>query len=466
MQYVRRFLRSQDIKGVFEMKKVLSIAGSDSGGGAGIQADLKTFAAYRVHGMTAITAVTAQNTRGVSDIQGVNPDIIKAQIKAVVEDIGVDAVKIGMLHSSQVIEAVAEMISHYKLPHVVLDPVMVSTSGSELLEPSAKKSIIEQLLPLSSVLTPNIHEAEILGESSIGSVEDAKRVAEKISKHGPKAVLIKGGHLGDPDKATDILYAKGKHLVLESKRHETRNTHGTGCSLSSAIAAELAQGKTVEEAVKGAKKFVNKGIKAGIDIGDGPGPVNPMVSLYDEADKIKVLDNIREAVRLVESEPLIRKLVAECQMNIGMALPHADDAGDVAAVDGRLTKHMDGVRAQGSPRFDASRHIAHTILAVREFDTSKRAGMNLIYKPEIVEALKELGLVVSYYDRREEPEEYKDIEGMTTKWGSAEAVKRAGRTPDVIYHLGDWGKEPMIVLLGESAVEVASWSVEVARGLK
>jgi hydroxymethylpyrimidine/phosphomethylpyrimidine kinase len=186
-----------------------------------------------------------------------------------------------------------------------------------------------------------------------------------------------------------------------------------------------------------------------------------MAGLYNEAEMVAVIENVREAVAVVETNPGMRELVAECQMNIGMALSYAVSPMDVAAVDGRLTRHMDGVRAAGCPRFGASRHIANTILAVREFDKRKRAALNLRYSEEIVEACKEAGLTVSYYDRREEPEEIKRIEGMTTRWGAGEAVKRAGKTPDVIYHLGDWGKEPMVVLVGETATQVAGWALRV-----
>jgi len=448
-----------------KLPKVLSIAGSDSGGGAGIQADLKTFAALGVHGMTAVTAITAQNTMGVTAIQGIDPDVIKAQIDAVVQDIGVDAAKIGMLHSAEVIEAVAEKIKEHGFP-VVVDPVIVATSGAELLQPEAKTALIEKMLPLSTVLTPNIHEAEILSRTKIKDLEDAKKASKIIASKGPKAVLVKGGHLGVEGKAVDVLYHEGKHRVFEAPLHDTGNTHGTGCSLSAAIAAEIANGKTIEEAVESAKEFVNRGIKYGLDMGEGPGPVNPMATLYNESEKARVLENVREATAMIEAHEEMRGLVAECQMNVGMALSYAVGPMDVAAVDGRITKHMDGVQAMGCPRFGASRHIANTILAVKEFDVNKRAGINLKYTEEIVEACEAVGLVVSYYDRREEPEEIKRMEGMTTRWGSTEAVKRVGKVPDVIYHLGDWGKEPMVVLVGETATQVAKWAIQVADKLE
>jgi hydroxymethylpyrimidine/phosphomethylpyrimidine kinase len=445
-----------------DIKRVLSIAGSDSGGGAGIQADLKTFAALGVYGMTAITAITAQNTLGVTSIHGVDPIVIGDQIDAVIQDIGVDAVKIGMLHSSEVIEIVAERVRRYDL-RPILDPVMVSTSGSQLLKPEAKEAVVKQLLSQTMVLTPNRYEAEILSGIDIEDIETAQKAARKIGEMGPEAVMVKGGHLDSKEKAIDILYTGDGFTILEGQYHATHGTHGTGCTLSSAIAAYIAKGYPIPEAAKKAKDFVNKAIKNYLDLGSGSGPVNAMANLYDEAEKVMALENIREAISIVESEPSIRELIAECQMNIGMALSYANGPMDVVAVDGRITKHMEGVRASGCPKLGASRHNAKTILAVKEYDPSKRAGLNLKYREGIIKICQDMGLKVSYYDRKEEPEEIKKREGMTTAWGAREAIKTVEGTPDVIYHMGDWGKEPMIVLLGESATQIAKMAVNISR---
>jgi len=448
------------------LRKVLSIAGSDSGGGAGIQADLKTFAALRVHGLTAVTTITAQNTVGVTEIHTVPSRIIRAQIDAVTSDIGVDAVKTGMLHSVEVVKIVAEAIEEHGLQNIVVDPVMVATSGAKLLEESAIEAYNSYLIPLATVVTPNRHEAEILGGRKIDTIEDAKAAAEKIKELGPEAVLVKGGHLETTGKAVDILYVDGEYRLLESPFIETKNTHGTGCSLSSAIAAGLAKGHDIYTATAEAKNLVYKGIIHGLNIGKGAGPLNPLAELYDEAEKIKVQEEVRRAIGIIESSPALRDLVAECQMNIGMALSYAASPEDVAAVDGRLTRHLDGVKAMGCPRFGASHHIANTILAAREYEPRLRSALNLRYSEETVKAMKEMGLKVSFYDRRLEPEEFKHVEGMTTRWGTGEAFKRVEGTPDAIYHLGDWGKEPMIVLLGETATEVAVKAVKIAERVR
>jgi len=443
----------------------LTIAGSDSGGGAGIQADLKTFAALGVHGMTALTSITAQNTVAVTAVQDVDPDVVRAQIEAVAEDIGVDAAKTGMLHTSEIIAVVAGEVERYGFP-VVVDPVMISKSGAVLLRPEATATLVESLLPLATVVTPNAMEAEVISGVKVGTVEDGKRAAEKIADLGPGAVVVKGGHIIQGEgEAIDILLHRGEFTLLGAERHDTTTTHGTGCSFSSAIASELAKGGSIPDAVRVAKDFVNRAIRYGLEIGRGHGPLNPLASLYNEAERYRVLKGVGDAVRLLEGSPDVRELVAEVQMNIGMALPYASGVEDVAAVAGRIVRMTRGVRAAGWPEFGASRHVARTILAVMRFDHEKRAGMNMRYSEEAIRLCEEMGLAVSFYDRGEEPPEVKEGEGMTTTWGAEQAVERVGGAPDVIYHLGDLGKEPMITLLGRTAVEVAERAVLIARKL-
>lgn len=256
--------------------RVLSIAGSDSGGGAGIQADLKTFAALGCYGMTAITAITAQNTCGVTAIHGIPPEMLKAQIDAVVQDIGVDAVKIGMLHSPEVVGVVADAIRTYQLPHVVLDPVMVATSGDRLIAQETVGVLVQELFPLAEVITPNLDEAGWLLGRSIKGVETLDEAAQALCAMGAHAVLLKGGHLPG-DWVVDVLATRsGMRQRLESARIATRNGHGTGCTLSSAIAAHLAMGLPLVQAVEAARAYILGAIAAGADVitGRGHGPLN------------------------------------------------------------------------------------------------------------------------------------------------------------------------------------------------
>lgn len=263
------------------MKKSLTIAGSDSCGGAGIQADLKTFSALGVYGMSVITAVTAQNTQGVFAIQDITPDIIKAQIKAIFDDIHVDSVKIGMVSKINTIKTIAEALKKYTPDCIVLDPVMVSKSGYHLLEPEAKTSLVKDLLPLASIITPNLPEAEMITGLTINTLDNMEEAAKTIFGMGPRNILIKGGHLeGD---AIDILYDGKEFKYFHSKRIPTKNTHGTGCTLSSAIAANLAQGLTVEVSVTAAKKYITSAIEHSLSIGKGVGPTNHFYDLYRKA---------------------------------------------------------------------------------------------------------------------------------------------------------------------------------------
>ena len=255
---------------------MLSIAGSDSGGGAGIQADLKTFAALGCYGMTAITALTAQNTQGVRGIHGVPAPFLAAQIDAVVEDIGVDAVKIGMLHSPEVVRVVADAIHRHRLPHVVLDPVMVATSGDRLIVPETVAALVGELFPLAEIITPDLDEAALLLGRPIGGADALDAAAQGLLALGARAAVLKGGHLPG-DWVVDVLaLPDGTLQRLESARIATHNGHGTGCTLSSAIAAHLALGHTLPEAVHQARAYILGAIAAGANVhtGRGHGPLN------------------------------------------------------------------------------------------------------------------------------------------------------------------------------------------------
>jgi hydroxymethylpyrimidine/phosphomethylpyrimidine kinase len=257
--------------------KVLTIAGSDSGGGAGIQADLKTFSAIGCYGMSVITALTAQNTQGVKGIHAVPPAFAVEQIEAVLSDIVADAIKIGMLYSAELIEAVAQALKKHGARKIVLDPVMVAQSGDKLLQDDAIEAIKTHLMPLADVVTPNLPEASVLCGMQLTQWSDIESAAETLAKFGSRSILIKGGH-GDAHKSTDLLFlaGEGRFVSLAADRIKTHNNHGTGCTLSSAIAAYMAKGNDIEEAVQKAKTFMNHAIAAGAayKIGHGHGPVH------------------------------------------------------------------------------------------------------------------------------------------------------------------------------------------------
>lgn len=263
------------------MKKVLTIAGSDTCGGAGIQADLKTFSAHGVYGMSVITAVTAQNTQGVFAVEDISPEIIGKQIDAIFEDIAVDALKIGMVSVIDTILTIGAKLKMYHAQNIVLDPVMISKSGFPLLQQDAREALISELLPLATVTTPNIPEAEVITGKAIKTLAEMREAAGRIAAMGPKYILVKGGHL--KEEATDILYDGKVFYEFKAPRLKTKNTHGTGCTLSSAIAANLAKGLDVVKAVEISKKYITTAIDHAFAIGKGVGPTHHFYEIYQKA---------------------------------------------------------------------------------------------------------------------------------------------------------------------------------------
>ena len=260
------------------MKTALTIAGSDSSGGAGIQADIKTMTMHGVYAMSAITAMTAQNTTGVRAIQEATPDFLRQQLDAVFEDIRPDAVKIGMVSSSALIRVIADRLRFYGAGNVVVDPVMVASAGSSLIRQDAVQMLIRELLPISTLVTPNIPEAQVLSGMTVETKEDMITAAKQIGDRYRCAVLLKGGH--SVNDANDLLYAKGELIWFEGKRIDNPNTHGTGCTLSSAIAANLALGFDLAESIRRAKEYLSGALSAMLDLGRGSGPLNHMHRIY------------------------------------------------------------------------------------------------------------------------------------------------------------------------------------------
>lgn len=260
------------------MKKVLSIAGSDPSGGAGIQADIKTITAHKHYAMAVIVSLTAQNTTAVSGVLNCSPEFVEAQIDSVLSDITPDAIKLGMLSNADIMRSVAKMLKKYNCKNIILDPVMVATTGGRLMDESALEVYTKELFNLASVVTPNLPEASVLSGMEIKNIDDMKTAAIKISNYGCKSVLIKGGHWRE-DAAVDLLYENGEFSQFCAPKVDTNNTHGTGCTLSSAIACNIASGLSINQSVKNAKGYVTNALKSGIVIGHGNGPINHCWSL-------------------------------------------------------------------------------------------------------------------------------------------------------------------------------------------
>ncbi|MCX9085446.1 MAG: bifunctional hydroxymethylpyrimidine kinase/phosphomethylpyrimidine kinase [Candidatus Methanoperedens sp.] len=433
------------------MKTVMTIAGVDSGGGAGIAADLKTFSAFGVHGTCVITSLTAQNTKGVLNSLDTPVEFIKEQFDAVTGDIKIDYTKTGMLSSPDIVRKVAGLIKKEKIP-LVIDPVMSAEAGGSLLAHDAVRVLIEELIPLSDVITPNTYEAQKLSGIRINDITDARNAAKKIYELGAKAVIVTGGHL----KGTDVLYSNEEFTIIEGNLIKG-GTHGSGCTHSAAITAQLAKGISLKEAARFAKDFVEQAISRSIAIGNGAAPVNQIGSILEEAGKYNVLKNVGEAVEMIENCRDFSDLIPEVGCNIAMGIPGAASVSDIAAVQGRIVRFKNAPHAVGCVAFGASSHIARIVLTAMHYNNSMRAAINIRYSEEAIQACKELGFSVGSFSREDEPE------GVSTmEWGVSETIKRAGRIPDIIYDKGGVGKEAMIRVIGRDAIDVAGKAMRIA----
>jgi len=442
------------------MKRILTIAGSDSGGGAGIQADLKTITVLGGYGMSALTAVTAQNTVGVQGVHPIPVDFIKLQMESVLLDLGADAAKTGMLATPETVLAVAEQLKEYRIKLLVVDPVMVAKSGDILLSEDARIAVRDSLLPLAHLVTPNLPEASELSGFVVEDLDTMKDAARKIHKMGPQFVLVKGGHL--EGNAVDVLFDGENYQTFDAPRLSNRNTHGTGCTYSAALATLLGQGFPVSEAVEEAKKFITRAISLGLDLGAGHGPTNHYAHVLQMRESKNVLQALQEAAEKLSREP-VGGLIPEVRSNLGYALPGAMDHTDVAGIPGRISQVGERILICREPAFGASRHMAKVVLAAMKTDPKMRSAMNIRYSKSMVAVCRSLGLRIASFDRSEEPPEVKAREGSSLEWGTQRALEGLGNVPDVVYDEGEVGKEPMLRVLGETPTAVVEKVIMIGK---
>jgi len=371
------------------IRNVLTIAGSDSGGGAGIQADVKTITALGGFGMTVITAITAQNTLGVIDYMPIPLDMIEKQFDAVASDIPIHAAKTGMLANPDIVKLVASKIKQYAINNCVVDPVMVAKGGSKLLSDDAIQSVIQNLIPVAYVVTPNIHEAEVLTGKQIKNLDTMKNAAKKIYSYGAHYVVVKGGHLeSDP---SDVIYDGKNFTVLKNKRIQTKNTHGTGCTFSSAIATYLAKGYNAIEAITKAKEFITKAITFSLPLGKGHGPTNHLVAIVNNEEKIQVVDGIQKAFSILHAAKC-GKMFASGSSNIAFALPYVIDANDIAMFPGGIITYNDSIFRVKDPAFGVDHPMA--IVMQKITPLSYRSAINLKNEIEYKINAQALGIPV------------------------------------------------------------------------
>lgn len=431
----------------------MTIAGSDSSGGAGIQADMKTMSALGIYSCTVITAITAQNTLNVDHIFPLSADIIKKQIMSVLSDIPIHAIKIGMVYNNEIITAVSDILKNSKIP-IVLDPIISAGTGARLLEQEFLSDFKIKLLPFCDVVTPNIHEAEKLSGIKIKNENDIKKTALKIQKLGAKNVVVKGGHFKNNDKVIvdTILNERGKFALIKNPRIKIVEMHGSGCNFSAALTAFLAMKFPMVIACLMANKYVHNSIVNTVKIGKGIPVNNPISLMYEESCRYKVIDELANAVDQLTSTKNFEKLIPESQSNIVYAIPNANNIDDVAGVNGRIVKAGDRSVPTSGIKFGASRHVASSILEYMKTNQLVRSALNIKNEKRILDKCNRL-FRVTHYERKWEPKTIKNREGRSISWGVSTALSK-NPDADIIYHTGDMGKEPMIIIFGQNPQEV------------
>jgi len=397
------------------MKTVLIIAGSDPGAGAGLQQDLKVATLMGAYGLTVVTALTVQNSLGVTAVHPVAPEVVAAQLDAVRSDFPVAAVKVGMLATPALVRVVADKLKGLDAP-LVLDPVLAAGGGFPLLEEAGIALLKEALFPLTSLLTPNAPEAARLTGLTVQTPADLAEAARRLQAMGPRWVLAKGGHL--PGEPVDVLTDGNNVYQLPGVRLAAPNHHGSGCLLASACAAGLAQGLSVPETVNQARELTAQALRYGLPLGRGAGPVNPYAPFARELARPEVLTALQTAAARLEKEG-IEALIPEVMSNLGYATPYPEGPQDVAAFPGRLRLGPQGLLTPSPPAFGASRHISAVILTAMATHPDLRSAMNVKFFEGIDELALLLHLRVASFDCAAEPPEVKEKEGSTLAWGVA-----------------------------------------------
>ncbi|RLA90901.1 MAG: bifunctional hydroxymethylpyrimidine kinase/phosphomethylpyrimidine kinase [Deltaproteobacteria bacterium] len=434
------------------MRNILLIAGSDPSAGAGVQQDLKVTTLLGAYGLTVVTALTVQNTSGVQAVHPVAAPVVAAQLEAVLRDLRVDAVKIGMLANEDIVRVVAALLRQFEISTIILDPVLAASDGSPLLTPAGIEALKQELLPLATLITPNLAEAALLTGLDVTEVTGMEAAAQALHQQGARYALVTGGHL--PGEPVDVLFDGVNCYRLAGVRRIQPHTHGSGCALATALATLLAQARALPEAVNQARALVAEAIRYGLPLGKGRGPVNPYAPFARELDRYQVLQQLASAVARLQTGG-IESLIPEVQSNLGYATLYAAGPQDVAAFPGRILKGPQGLIIPRAPEFGASSHIAAVILTALRTHPQLRAAMNIRFFEELERLAPLLHFKVASFDRSDEPLDIKAKEGSTLAWGVATVLKSAEPPPDLIYDRGEWGKEPMIRVLGPDPNTVA-----------
>lgn len=430
---------------------VLSIAGSDPSSGAGIQADIKTFSSLGAYGLCVITAITSQNTKKFSRVKAVSNDMIQSQLESVLSDFKISTIKIGMVYSSGIIKTVSSILKKTMIP-IVLDPVIESTTGGTLLEKKAFSDFKKFLIPLSHVITPNVPEAERLSGLKIRNEKDMRRAAKKIQSLGAKNVIITGGHFHG--KVSSDFVLDGDKFYSFSAKKIPITIHGTGCTFSASLAVALAKGKTLKDAVRFAKEFTTESIKSSQKLGSGIPIVN--IDIKDFMKK-----ELSDAISSFTKIKNIHKVIPEVQTNFVFSKPTPRSINDIIGITGRIVKASTSVIPTGDLEYGGSRHVGSALLQVSSKFPTTRSAINIRFDKKFIKKAKSKKLLVKSYQRTDEPLGKKSKEGRTIPWGIGKIIKETTKAPDMVFHTGDIGKEPMIIIFGKDPKDVLGKLVKI-----
>ena len=415
---------------------ILSIGGSDPSSGAGIQSDIKTFSNNYAYGFTVVTAITSQNTKNVTSIEPVSAKSLRAQLDSILSDFHIDAIKIGMVYNSQIIKVIHSKLRNIRVP-IVVDPIIKSTTGAMLLKKNALRDYKKMMVPLADVITPNKFEAKTLS-----GILNTKKSAKKIQSMGAKCVIITGATSSN-GKISDFVLEESREYVISGKKIPIKN-HGSGCNYSASIAVSFANGNTMYNAVKIAKDYVYQSIRNSKKIGKGVSITHKNISdgMRELSDSINHFKQIKN----------IYKIIPECQTNFVFAKKNPKNITDVLGISGRLVKSGKEVVTAGEIVYGGSQHVGTAVIQVNKKFPKIRSGLNIKYDPKIISKAKKSEFTVLRYDRSKEPKKSKQKENSSISWGISNTLNT--KSPDIIYHKGDIGKEPMILIFGKNPGEI------------
>ncbi len=423
---------------------LLSIGGSDPSSGAGIQSDIKAFDSLNAHGLTVITAITGQNTLSFGMIEPASKKILKNQLYSVMSDFRIDGIKIGMVYNSEIIKTIWAELKNLKVP-IVIDPVIKSTTGGSLIEETAINDFKKFLIPLATVITPNKFEAEFLSQIKINSKKSLQKAAQKIQNMGVKNIVITGLEL-KKDQMSDFIQEEVNRYIITSKKIQKIN-HGSGCNYSSSLLFSLVSGNSLKEAVKFSKQFTYNSIKNAKKTGHG-------IDITQIKNKDIIHSELTHAINKFVEIKNIYKNIPECQTNFVFSKKNPKSIKDILGVSGRIVKTGNTVTVAGDLSYGGSKHVATALIEINKKYLDIRSAINLKYNKETILKLKKAGMIISFYDRRSEPNKIKNKEGSSVGWGVKYAIKNLEKSPDVIYHEGSFGKEPMIIIFAKTPTEI------------